>query len=158
MNNTTYFLAGKRIAGGDGPIIGGQLTHRRANLAISPTPISPYRACRTTLQRRFRSGPTAPIYIQFLRDDNGLLGLEMNEAVRLLKIIKASHECAAAQRSADLLLRGIARGRQIFDQHPMVSEIGKQIKSAPIYIHDAVWLAILGSIITTSRANGGRDD
>jgi hypothetical protein len=82
----------------------------------------------------------------------------MNEATRLLKIIKASQECTAAKRSADLLLTGIAHGREIFDQHPLVSEIGKQRKSAPIYIHDAVWLAILDSIIAASRASGGRDD
>jgi hypothetical protein len=110
------------------------------------------------LRRRFFGGPTERVHIQFIRDRR-LLSLEMNEAIRLLKIIKTSHQCApAAKRCADLLLRGISHGREIFDQHPLISEIGKQRKSAPIYIDDAVWLAMLDSIIATSRANGGRDD
>ncbi len=158
MSNITYFIAGKRIAHGDGSIIRGHPGQRRvADLAISPTPTRPWAYRTTTLQRRFPGGPTAPIYVQFLRD-RSLLGLEKNEAIRLLNIIKASQESAAAKRCADILLRGIAQGREIFDQHPLISEIGKQRKSAPIYIHDTVWFAIIESIIATSRANGGRDD
>jgi hypothetical protein len=158
VENITYLEICKRASGCEGSIFSGHLAQRRVpDQAISPT--RPYRAYRTTLQRRFRSGPTAPIYIQFLRDnDDRLLGLEKNEATRLLKIIKASDECAAAKRCADRLLRGIAHGREIFDQYPLISEIGKQRQSAPIYIHDAIWLAIRDSIIATSRANGGRDD
>jgi hypothetical protein len=136
-------------------IISDQLAQQRINdLATSRNVYGEYRA----LRRGFVGGPTKRKYIQFLRDDRGLLGLEVSEAIRLLEIIKASHKCVAARTNASLLLRGIKRGREIFDEHPLISEIGKRGKSAVIHIHDAVVLEIVNSIRAASRDTGGRDD
>jgi hypothetical protein len=88
----------------------------------------------------------------------GPLGLEVGKATRLLERIKASHKCIAAREIAGLLLGGIGQGREILDEHPLITECGRRKPSPVIYIHDAIVNEIASLLRTSYRLPGDRDE
>jgi hypothetical protein len=65
---------------------------------------------------------------------------------------------AAVKTDAALLLKGIRQDREICDDEPLISEIGKRKKTPVIFIHDAILLEIANAIRAERRGLGGRDD
>jgi hypothetical protein len=137
VENITNFETGREVSN-----FGGNLLQRReTDLTPSRNAIRPHPSYRA-FRRRFRNDPTAPTFIQFLRDDRGLLGLEVGNAIRLFEKL-ADHEDASVRANASRLLQAIRwQRREVFDQHPLLSEIGSRRKSPAIYIHDAIWSEI----------------
>jgi hypothetical protein len=140
-------------AGGDAPRRGNHPVHG-GNVASSRDREVEQSVCGVS-RRHSPNSPTVPIYIQFI-SDTSLYGLEKDKATRLLKIIKATHQDDDVKANADLLLKAIKRGREVFDEHPLISEFGRGQQSPTIYIHDVIWNEIANAI-KAARAIGGCD-
>ena len=141
-------------AGGDAPRGGDHPVHS-GNVASSGDR-ELEQSVYSVPRRHSLNSPTVPNCIQFIRGST-LYGLEKGKATRLLKLIKATHQDDDVKANANLMLNGIKRGRDIFDEHALLSEFGAGQQSPTIYIHDVIWNEIANAI-RAARAIGGCDD
>jgi len=141
-------------AGGDTPRVGDRPVHGGNVASSGDREIE--QSVYSVSRRHWLNSPTAPVYIQFIRDTRQY-GLEKGKATRLLQLIKATHQDDDVKANADLLLKGIKRGREIFDEYALVSEFGERQQTPTIYIHDVIWNEIANAI-KAARVIGGCDD
>jgi hypothetical protein len=91
-------------------------------------------------------------YIQYLRSENRLFGLEVGVVTRILKRFKATVQNDDVKTSAGLLLKGIMQGRDIFAEYLLIPEYGQEERSRTNYICGLILSELSAAITTAHRA------